>query len=66
MTKAVYELPASLKAVPTHFCSGCGHGIVHRQIAEIVDELGIRERTVGLAPVGCAVSPAKNTCLVST
>ncbi len=39
----------------THYCPGCGHGIVHRLITECVDELGIRERTVAVAPVGCAV-----------
>ena len=38
-----------------HYCSGCGHGIVHRLIAEIVDELGVREKTIAIAPVGCAV-----------
>jgi len=38
-----------------HYCSGCGHGIVHRLIAEIVDELGIRDRVIGIPPVGCAV-----------
>lgn len=53
--KVVYERPQSLKDVPTHYCSGCGHGVVHRLIAEVIDELGIRERTVGVAPVGCAV-----------
>ena len=47
--------PESLKNVETHYCAGCGHGIVHRLIAEVVDELGIRERLVGVAPVGCAV-----------
>ncbi|MEI6632775.1 MAG: thiamine pyrophosphate-dependent enzyme [Chlamydiota bacterium] len=47
--------PESLKNVETHYCAGCGHGIVHRLIAEVVDELGIRERLVGIAPVGCAV-----------
>ena len=39
----------------THYCPGCGHGIVHRLVAEVIDELGIRERTIGTAPVGCAV-----------
>lgn len=39
----------------THYCPGCGHGIVHKLIAELVDEFGIRERTIGLAPVGCSV-----------
>jgi 2-oxoglutarate/2-oxoacid ferredoxin oxidoreductase subunit beta len=47
--------PASLADVKMHYCPGCGHGIVHRLIAECMDELGIRERTVGIAPVGCSV-----------
>ncbi len=55
MTKTLYRMPESLKPVVTHYCPGCGHGIVQRLIAEIVDELGIRERTVGISPVGCAV-----------
>ena len=38
-----------------HYCPGCGHGIVHRLIAEVVDELGIRTEVIGVAPVGCAV-----------
>jgi 2-oxoglutarate ferredoxin oxidoreductase subunit beta len=44
-----------LTARPTHFCPGCGHGTVHKLIAEALDALGIRERTIGVAPVGCAV-----------
>jgi 2-oxoglutarate ferredoxin oxidoreductase subunit beta len=44
-----------LKDVQTHYCPGCGHGIAHRLVAEVIDELGIRERTIGTAPVGCAV-----------
>jgi 2-oxoglutarate ferredoxin oxidoreductase subunit beta len=47
--------PKSLKPVQTHYCPGCGHGIVHRLVAEVLDELGIREQTIGTAPVGCAV-----------
>ncbi len=47
--------PKALADEPTHYCPGCGHGIVHKLIAEAVDRLGIRERTVGIAPVGCAV-----------
>ena len=39
----------------THYCPGCGHGIIHRLVAEVIDELGIREITIGTAPVGCAV-----------
>lgn len=50
-----FRRPRSLKDVPTHYCPGCGHGIVHRIIAEVVDELGIRETTIAIAPVGCAV-----------
>ena len=41
--------------VRTHYCPGCGHGIIHRLLGEVIDELGIREKTVGIAPVGCAV-----------
>jgi 2-oxoglutarate ferredoxin oxidoreductase subunit beta len=55
MTKTLYQMPESLRPAVTHYCAGCGHGIVQRLIAEIVDELGIRERTVGISPVGCAV-----------
>lgn len=53
--KYIYKRPVSLTSVPTHYCPGCGHGITHKLIAEVVDELGIREKTVGIAPVGCAV-----------
>lgn len=51
----IFSRPISLTDVPTHYCSGCGHGIAHRIVAEVIDELGVRERTVGVAPVGCAV-----------
>ena len=47
--------PKSLYDVQTHYCPGCGHGIVHRLVAEVIDELGVREKTIGMAPVGCAV-----------
>lgn len=47
--------PISLKEAKTHYCSGCGHGIAHRLVAEVLDELNIREKTIGTAPVGCAV-----------
>ncbi len=53
--KTVFKRTPTLKDVPTHYCPGCGHGIAHRLIAETVDELGIRSRTIGIAPVGCAV-----------
>ena len=51
----VFERPKSLTDKPFHYCPGCTHGIVHRLVAEVMDELNIRERTVGVAPVGCAV-----------
>jgi len=51
----VFTRPASLSPVVTHYCPGCIHGITHRLIAEVMDELGIRERTIGVAPVGCSV-----------
>jgi 2-oxoglutarate ferredoxin oxidoreductase subunit beta len=51
----VLKRPESLSDVVTHYCPGCIHGIVHRLVAEVMDELGIRERTVGIAPVGCSV-----------
>lgn len=53
--KKKFGLPKSMKNVITHYCPGCGHGIIHRLIAEIIDELGIRETTICIAPVGCAV-----------
>jgi len=51
----VFEKPKSLADVPLHYCPGCTHGIVHRLVAEAIDELGIEGRTIGVAPVGCAV-----------
>lgn len=51
----VFGRPEALSDVVTHYCPGCIHGIAHRLIAEVLDELGIRERTVGVAPVGCSV-----------
>ena len=43
------------KDVKTHYCPGCGHGISHRLVAEVLDDLGVREKSIGTAPVGCAV-----------
>jgi len=51
----IFAHPVSLRNVATHYCPGCGHGIAHRLVAEVVDELKIRERIIGIAPVGCAV-----------
>lgn len=49
------EKPKSLLDVKMHYCPGCGHGIVHRLVAEVMDELNIREKTICVAPVGCSV-----------
>jgi 2-oxoglutarate ferredoxin oxidoreductase subunit beta len=51
----IFTRTPTLKDIATHYCPGCGHGIAHRLIAEAIDELGIHDRTIGIAPVGCAV-----------
>lgn len=51
----VFDKPKALADVPLHYCPGCTHGIVHRLVAEVIDELGIEGKTVGIAPVGCSV-----------
>jgi 2-oxoglutarate ferredoxin oxidoreductase subunit beta len=51
----ILSRPKALKDNPLSYCPGCGHGVIHRLIAESIDELGIREKTIAVAPVGCAV-----------
>ncbi len=51
----IYKRPDSLCDVPMHYCPGCTHGIAHKIVAEVMDELGIEGDTIGVAPVGCAV-----------
>ncbi len=51
----VFEKPKTLTDAPLHYCPGCTHGIIHRLVAEVIDELGIEGRTIGVAPVGCSV-----------
>ena len=51
----VFERPKALIDVPMHYCPGCTHGIIHRLVAEALDELGVQDRAIGVAPVGCAV-----------
>ena len=51
----VFERPHSLLDVPLHYCPGCTHGIIHRLVAECMDELEIEGKTIGIAPVGCSV-----------
>lgn len=53
--KVVYERPKSLLDVTFTYCPGCTHGIIHRMVADVMDELGIREKTIGVSPVGCSV-----------
>ncbi len=50
-----FQKPKALFDQPTHYCPGCTHGVIHRLVAEVIDEFDIRGRTVGIAPVGCAV-----------
>ena len=51
----VFEKPKALTDAPLHYCPGCTHGIIHRLVAEALDELGITGKTIGVAPVGCSV-----------
>ena len=51
----VYEYPDSMSDTYTHYCPGCTHGIVHRLVGEVLDELGVKEKAIGVAPVGCSV-----------
>lgn len=51
----ITKRPEALIDIPTHYCPGCGHSVVHRLVAESIDELGVRNRAVCVAPVGCAV-----------
>ena len=51
----VFEKPKSLTDDSMHYCHGCTHGIIHRLVAEVIDELGIEGQTIGIAPVGCSV-----------
>jgi 2-oxoglutarate/2-oxoacid ferredoxin oxidoreductase subunit beta len=53
--KRIYSRPESLKETMTHYCPGCGHSVAHRLVAELLDEMNLREKTIGIAPVGCAV-----------
>ena len=53
--KQILGFPDSLYKVPTKYCGGCGHGVIHRLIAGVIDELGLREKTILVFPVGCAI-----------
>jgi 2-oxoglutarate/2-oxoacid ferredoxin oxidoreductase subunit beta len=53
--EVVYKKAGTLTETPFHYCPGCGHGVVHRLLMEVVEEMGITEKTIGVAPVGCSV-----------
>lgn len=53
--KTIFARPEAMTDVVTHYCPGCTHGVIHRLVAEAIDSLGVREITVGVAPVGCSV-----------
>jgi 2-oxoglutarate ferredoxin oxidoreductase subunit beta len=53
--RKVFTATPGLTDRPTHYCPGCTHGVIHRMVGEVIEDLGIRERTVGIAPVGCSV-----------
>ncbi|MFH0882157.1 MAG: thiamine pyrophosphate-dependent enzyme [bacterium] len=54
-TTTIFQRPEAMTDVETHYCPGCTHGVIHRLVAESLDELGLREKAVGVAPVGCSV-----------
>ncbi len=53
--KKIYSRPRSLRKTPFHYCPGCGHSIAHRLICEVIDELNLQDKTVGIPPPGCSV-----------
>ena len=53
--KKIFSRPDALKDAPFHYCPGCGHSIIHRLVAEVIDELNIKDRAIGVPPAGCAV-----------
>ncbi len=55
MAKQIFKRPKYLKQAISHYCPGCGHGIIHRLVAEVIEELDIGEKTIGVPPAGCAV-----------
>jgi len=53
--KKIFSRPKSLKTTPFHYCPGCGHSIIHRLIGEVIDEMNLQEKIIGVPPAGCAV-----------
>ena len=53
----VYGKPRLMNENPMHYCPGCSHGVIHKLIAEVIAEMGMEDKTIGISPVGCAVLP---------
>jgi 2-oxoglutarate/2-oxoacid ferredoxin oxidoreductase subunit beta len=53
--KLIYSRPKSLKKVAFHYCPGCGHSVAHRLICEVIDEMALQDKTIGIPPPGCSV-----------
>ena len=51
----VYKKPTLMNDTPMHYCPGCSHGVVHKLVAEVIEEMGMEDKAVGICPVGCAV-----------
>ena len=51
----VYEKPSLMNDTPMHYCPGCSHGVVHKLVAEVIEEMGMQDKAVGVSPVGCSV-----------
>ena len=51
----VYGKPRLMNENPMHYCPGCSHGVIHKLIAEVIAEMGMEDKTIGISPVGCAV-----------
>ena len=51
----VYKKPALMNDTQMHYCAGCSHGVVHKLVAEVIEEMGMEDKAVGVCPVGCAV-----------
>ena len=51
----VYEKPRLMNENPMHYCPGCSHGVIHKLIAEVIADMGLEDKTIGISPVGCAV-----------
>ena len=53
--QVVYKKPTLLNDTPMHYCPGCSHGVVHKLVSEVIEEMGMTDKTIAISPVGCAV-----------